>query len=312
MSAARRGAQAGLTLVELLVAVAIGLVVLAGAGTIFAAANTEQAAQAADADAEEGGRYALEVIGRAVRQAGYVDWSGVAGADNGRAPALQGLDAASLDKSSDGIANPLVPALNGSDVLATHFEGAGKAPAGDGSMLNCAGFAVPQGQQGWSIFYVARAADGSGELRCKYRANNGWGADAVVPGVDGFQVLYGLDTDEPADGVPNRYVSASAIDTMDQALVLYGATEAQRKQELNERSWWNRVASVRYALLLRGPQAARGTDPARVYDLFGAAYAGSGGGTDPGTRLTEGALAGRQALRSRRIFVATVALRGRR
>jgi hypothetical protein len=71
------------------------------------------------------------------------------------------------------------------------------------------------------------------------------------------------------------------------------------------------VASVRYALLLRGPKAQRGADPERVYDLFGAPYADSGV-SDPGTRLTEGAIAGTQPLRNRRIFVATVALRGRR
>jgi type IV pilus assembly protein PilW len=311
MSVPRCRAQAGLTLVELLVAAAIGLVVLAGAGTIFAAANTDQAAQAADADAEEGGRYALEVIGRALRQAGYVDWSAEASASNGGPPPLQGLDARSLDKTSAGIANPLAPSVNDSDVLAMHFDGAGKAPDGDGSVLNCAGFAVPEHQQGWSIFYVARAIDGSGELRCKYKAKNGWGADAVVPGVDGFQVLYGIDTDEPADGVPNRYVNAGAIDTLDASLVLTGATEEARQQELNQRSWWNRVASVRYALLLRGPKAQRGADPERVYDLFGAPYADSGV-SDPGTRLTEGAIAGTQPLRNRRIFVATVALRGRR
>jgi type IV pilus assembly protein PilW len=311
MSGRRLRLQAGLTLVELLVAAAIGLVVLAGAGTIFAAANTDQAAQADEADAEEGGRYALDVIGRAVRQAGYVDWSGEAGANNG-GPPLQGLDASSLDKTSEAIASPLAPAVNGSDVLATHFEGAGNATSGDGSVLNCAGFAVPAHQQGWSIFYVARAANGSGELRCKYKAKNGWAADAVVPGVDGFQVLYGIDTDVPADGVPNRYVTASAIGTLDMGIVLTGATEEARKQELNQRSWWNRVVSVRYALLLRGAKAPRGADPSRTYDLFGAGYANSGGDTDAGTRLAESTLAGREPARTRRIFMATVALRGRR
>jgi type IV pilus assembly protein PilW len=311
MNARHVRAQAGLTLVELLVAAAIGLVVLASAGTIFAAANTDQAAQSDEADAEEGGRYALDVIGRALRQAGYVDWSGEASATDG-GPPVQGLDASSLDKTSAAIASPLAQAVNGSDVLATHFEGAGSATAGDGSVLNCAGFAVAAHQQGWSIFYVARAANGSGELRCKYKAKNGWAADAVVPGVDAFQVLYGIDTDVPADGVPNRYVNASAISTLDQGIVLTGATEEARKQELNERSWWNRVVSVRYALLLRGATAPRGADASRNYYLFGTAYASSGGDTDAGTRLAEGALAGREPARTRRIFVATVALRGRR
>jgi type IV pilus assembly protein PilW len=310
MSAPRHRFQAGLTLLELLVAVAIGLVVLAGAGTIFAAANTDRIAQADEADAEEGGRYAIEVIGRALRQAGYVDWTQAPGPNNGGPPALQGLDAASLGKTSAGIANPLAATVNGSDVLAVHFDGAGQAD-GDGSVLNCAGFAVPEHQQGWSIFYLARTPDGSGELRCKYKARNGWSADAVVPGVDGFQVLYGIDTDEPSDGVPNRYVNASAIDAMDSALVLSGATEEARKQELNSRSWWNRVVSVRYALLLRGARSPTGADPARTYELFGAGYSDNGGNGDIGTRLAESTLAGRGELRNRHIFTATVAIRGR-
>jgi type IV pilus assembly protein PilW len=311
MNAPRHRLQAGLTLLELLVAAAIGLVVLAGAGTMFAAANTGHIAQTDDANAEEGGRYALEVIGRAIRQAGYVDWTADASANNGGPPALQGLDAVSLDKTSAALAHPLAASINGSDVLAVHFDGAGRAPDGDGSVLNCAGFAVPERQQGWSIFYLARAADGTGELRCKYKARNGWSADAVVPGVDGFQVLYGLDTDEPADGVPNRYVNASAIEDLDGALVPSGASEEARRDDLNTRSWWRRVVSVRYALLLRGARSPAGTSAARTYDLFGAEYAGNGGNSDAGTRLVESTLAGRGPLRNRQLFTATVAVRGR-
>lgn len=306
----RRRSQAGLTLVELLVALAIGLLVLAGAGTVFASSNADMAVQTEEADAEEAGRYALEIIGRAVRQAGYVDLT--AGPAASAQPALAGLDAASLGKTSAGIATPLASSVHGSDVLAMHFEGAGKPPGGDGSVLNCAGFAVPAHQEGWSIFYLARAADGSGELRCKYRAKNGWSADAVVAGVDTFQVLYGLDTDEPADGTPNRYVNASAIDLLDQGIVLTGASPESRKQELNERSWWNRVVAVRYALLLRGSRASPGSDGARVYDLFGAAYADGNAAGDPGTRLIEAELAGDQPARNRQLFAATVAVRGRR
>jgi type IV pilus assembly protein PilW len=157
---------------------------------------------------------------------------------------------------------------------------------------------------------VARGADGSGELRCKYRAaGGGWGADAVIAGVHSFQVLYGLDTDEPQDGVPNRYLNASAINELDGALVLAGTTAAEREHDLRRRTRWKRVVSVQYALLLRGAKSdGRGRE--RVYDLFGPVYGDAFGAMDPGTRLREDTLAGRSAPRERRLFAATVALRG--
>ena len=66
------------------------------------------------------------------------------------------------------------------------------------SIARAFGVAVPHDEpmrRGWSIFYVAANGDGEAELRCKYRGASGWGADAIVRGVDSFQVLYGVDTD---------------------------------------------------------------------------------------------------------------------
>lgn len=310
MKAARPGPQRGMTLVELMVAMTIGLVILAGVASLFASSNAGYTAQADTAAADESGRYALDVIGGAVRQSAYVDWLA---ADAGAAdapPRLEGLDAQSISKTGEGIDNPLAASVNGSDVLAVRFAGAGKPPRGDGSMLNCAGFGASAQQEGWSIFYLARGADGAGELRCKYRASGGgWSADALVDGVDAFQVLYGLDTDEPRDGVPNRYVSATAIDALDSALVLVGANDQERQRDRNRRTHWKRVASVQVALLLRGARNDRGKGT-RVYDLFGPSYGAAFGVADPGVRLTEAQLAGAQAHRDRRLFTAVVALRG--
>jgi type IV pilus assembly protein PilW len=302
----------GFTLVELLVAITIGLFILGAAGALFSSSNAAYVAEGDTAGADEAGRYALDVIGRALRQSAFVDWEHVdlGGGIGTATPArLAGLDARSVSKNSDGIADPLADAVNGSDVLAVRFPGAGPAPRGDGSMLTCAGFSVPAHEEGWSIFYVVRGSDGAGELRCKYRAGGNWGADAVITGVDSFQVLYGLDTDEPADGVPNRYVNATEINALDAALVLAGTTAAERGQDLLRRTRWKRVVSVQYALLLRGAKSdGRGRE--RVYDMFGPDYGGAYGTTDAGTRLREDTLAGRSASRERRVFMTTVALRG--
>ncbi|TFV93973.1 hypothetical protein E4K72_18655, partial [Oxalobacteraceae bacterium OM1] len=206
-------------------AMAIGLFVLLAAGSLLVTANRAFAAQAHAAALEDGGRFALDLIGRALRQAAYVDWDLDAGPDDTAPARLAGLDSKTVSKSGHGIADPLPVEVNGSEVLALRFSGAGPGQHGDGSVTSCAGFSVGAGDEGWSVFYVARNAQGEPELRCKYRGASGWNADAVVSGVDGFQVLYGVDTDSPPDGVPNRYVNASAIDALDADLVPEGATE---------------------------------------------------------------------------------------
>ena len=309
----------GMSLVELLVALSLGALLMLAASSVLLAASGSYGDQSASARLDDNGRYALDTITRAVRQTAYVNW------DSNAAPVahaahdsanIAGLDAHSLGKNSEGISGALPGALHGSDVLALRYYGAGKEEGGDGSVLNCAGFGVgaaqTQAQRGWSIFYVAQGADGEGELRCKYRGANGWGADAIIRGVDGFQVLYGLDTDMPPDGVANRYVNASALDAYDAALVLVGADAAARQRDLHSRTHWKRVAGVRVALLLHGEagQADKMADlgPAQ-FDLFGKAYAEAHGAGDTGVRIARTALPIATRSRLRQLVQTSIMLR---
>jgi type IV pilus assembly protein PilW len=297
--------QAGLTLPEMMVAIAIGLAVMLAAARLLELANGAYAAQVESAAIDDAGRYALELVGRAVRQAAYADPLQLdLSAPVDVLPArLAGIDARSLGSATAGIDVPLAAVANGSDVLAVRFPGAGAGPGGDGSVLDCAGFGVAAGEEGWSIFYVAKNADGEAELRCKYRGAANWSADAVVAGVDSFQVLYGLDTDTPRDGAANRYVNADAIRALDAAL---GA--GLPPQEFRRRTWWKRVVSVRIALLLHGARPTRRERADEEFPLFGAAYASGQAGRDQGTVLREDALPDGLRRRERRLFSATVAL----
>ena len=306
-----RPRQRGATLAELLVASAIGMLAMLMAAGLLVSANRAYVAQVEAAAVDDGGRYALEIIGRAARQAAFVNWErDEAGHDHATAPArLAGLDARTLSRAADGIAGPLPDAVNGSDVLAVRFTGAGAAPGGDGSVTSCAGFGVGAQEDGWSIFYVGRSAGGEAELRCKYRGGANWGADAVIGGVDSFQVLYGLDTDMPADGVANEYVSASAIGELDAALVLAGASPAARERELRRRTHWKRIASIRVALVVHGARHARSGDKPVVFDLFGRAYSDGFGAADRGVRLAEEQLPEELRRRERKMFSSTVVLR---
>jgi len=315
--AARRRAG-GLALAELMVALLLGAIVTAVAGAVLLTGSAGYRDHAASARLADSGRHALALIGQAVRQAAYTDWddgaeagAAPAGAASEAAAAIAGLDAHSVARGSDGIEAPLADAVNGSDVLALRYAGSGAAAA-DGSVLNCAGFGVGRApteqQRGWSIFYVALGADGEAELRCKYRGASGWGADAIVRGVDAFQVLYGLDTDTPPDGVVNRYLNARALDALDAALVLSGEDAAERARDFNRKTHWKRVAAVRVALLLHGEAHTRNEGTPRSFDLFGADYTAAAGG-DAGVRIDERQMPASLKMRARRVFVSSIVLR---
>ncbi len=302
--------QRGMTVAELLVAVTLGLGVLLGAAGLFIWANRAFAAQVETAAMDDAGRYALEAIARAVRQAAAADWEAHSGGPDPSAPArLAGLDARAVSRTGFALDDPVAGSVNGSDVLAVRFPGSGAPPDGDGTSLDCAGFGVHRDEDGWSIFYVARNAQGDAELRCKYRGAGAWSADAVVGAVDSFQVLYGLDAD--ADGAPERYLNASAVAGLDAGLLLAGATAAEREADLRRRTHWKKIASVRIALLLHGPASRLETAADTVHALFGRAYGELAGADDAGTQLQEAALSAGDRPRYRKVFGTTIALPAR-
>jgi type IV pilus assembly protein PilW len=293
-----------MTLPELMIALTIGALVSLAGGSMLGVANASYAAQRDAAAIDDGGRYALDLVARAVRQAGLRDWESIdpgAAVDPLQAPRIIGIDARSLAKTGNAIDDPLPDAVHGSDVLALRYHGAGPAPDGDGSVINCAGFPVHATEDAWSIFYVAKNAEGEAELRCKYRGTSAWSADAIVAGVDTFQVLYAVDTDTPPDGVANVYLDAAAIDARD-AVFAPGP-------DRQEHTHWKRVLAVRVALVLHGARPGYLARDTQVYDVFGAAYGKASAAEDVGTHLPESAMEAGLRTRERRLFATTVRLR---
>lgn len=282
----RPRAARGLALSELLAALAIGLVLILSATALLMLARNTYLLIDDRARIEESGRFAVGVVSHAVRQAGYRDWS-AAGASEADWLAVSGLDARSLKEASDAIDGPYGTTVNGSDVLALRFDG-NAGGSGDTAMTNCAGASVPADMPGagWSIFYIANDGTGEPELRCKYRAGSGWNAEALVRGVEAFQVLYGLDADDGGNE-PRRFLAASAVAA--------------------EPDGWRRVSAVKLAMLVRGSYP--GPMRSRRYDLFGA---GRVDAADRGVRLEEAQLPLASRGLPRRIHAATVFLRNRK
>ena len=70
-SPCRRSRSRGLTLVELMIALVIGLVILAAAGAMLISSSTSRRQIELSADVIENGRYGLDMLGRELSQAGF-------------------------------------------------------------------------------------------------------------------------------------------------------------------------------------------------------------------------------------------------
>jgi type IV pilus assembly protein PilW len=319
-AAAQRRQQYGLTLVELLIAMALGLVLVLAATVLLLSAKASYVSLDQLEQVEETGRYASEVVARAIRQAGYDyrDVEQVSFAVNEElSPNVIGMDAMTLKKSDAALTSATArDAVNGSDILALRFFGDDTGtPGASGAILNCAGLSVAAAEpgddaedvRGWSIFFVAKDSGGEPELRCKYETKNGWSAEAVARGVESFQVLYGVDT--TGDGAPDRFVNADGIDALDARLALQGNNAAERLNDMKRRTYWKKVRAIRFALLVRGSEAAREDAPNAVYHLFGDAYSAAHAQQDKGVRIGDQEIAPSVRKRIRKLFLHTIQLR---
>mgnify|MGYP001826486649 CR=1 FL=1 len=93
---------------------------------------------------------------------------------------------------------PVSPAVRGGvgpDAIQIHFEG------GD-DVVDCRGQAVAEDTVVSERFEVV-----DGQLRCSLLDQ------PLVDGISNLHILYGLDTDFPPDGLPNRFVDAAGVGT---------------------------------------------------------------------------------------------------
>lgn len=245
----------GAGLLALLVALSLSLAVTLSSLRVMALSNAEylQAEQAMLMD----------------EQAGHLDPTRPMPAFPSRpaSGALAGHDNA--QPASAAHAPPKAGGVLGSDLLELRLPGDVA-----GRILDCTGLPVPvataDDDVGVSQFFLAPDRTGEPELRCRTRAGGQWSTQAIAAGVCGFQLLYGLDADR--DGLPNDFVSATALRALDAA------------HPPGQPSAWTRVVAVHVALLLRSArQPARGAR--RTIDLFGERYAQWHGARDPGVRL---------------------------
>lgn len=184
--------QRGFTLVELMVALVIGLLLLAGVLQILLSNRASFDAQRATAHLQENIRLADFVLGHAIAHAGYrtsldATEASIFPASSNAAPAYP--SGAYITGSTD--------SSTGNAVLRMRFQA-------QGDVRDCLGGSVGTAQSGQVSdfeFYVAS----TGTLECTKHSGSSATTEPIVENVDRFKVRYGLDTDTTT-GV-DRYVT---------------------------------------------------------------------------------------------------------
>ncbi|MFZ6693405.1 PilW family protein [Undibacterium sp. SXout20W] len=318
--------QVGIGLIELMISLALGLLVLLIGTALIISTKSSFLTQSDHLDIQESASFALDNVARSLRQAGYVNY------DFNNSPQITpssasadivGMDGSAVSPTADDISSPSNSSINSSDLLGIRFFGRGGIGSGDGTITNCAGFSVPapsssdtaDEDRGWSIYYVAYNANREPELFCKYQSINsksgamGWSAQAIVKGVESFQVLYGVDTSNPTNGSANKFLNASAINALDANLELVGITSAELKADLNRKTFWKKVTEVKIAMLISGGEVSRHESATKTYNLFGDEYAAIASSFDRGTTVSEVEISAARRNRLRKIFASTIVLR---
>ncbi len=273
--------QVGLSLIELMVALALGsLIVLAA---VAALTVSRQGFNTVDTSAQlrDDGRFASSLIRRLALQAGFLDFdyaSNIAATEfkvkSATAmevePPIKGFNnAAYKENLATGSSNSVsTPGLNNSDLLIIRFQPGSiqtaSGASGDMTMINCDGSAadyppVSATDRMINAFHIANSKN-EPSLMCTFQTKDGtWDTQPIVQGVESMQLLFGVDGVIPGsapsasttpDSIPDRYLRADQ-------LIVSGDDAATN---LN----WKRVRSIRIGLVLRGaPGSAQGDIPAQ-------------------------------------------------
>lgn len=251
--------QSGLTIVELMVSLAIGLVLMGGMVQIFATNKSAYRYNNSIAEVQNNGAYALEFVVNQIAQIGYV-------------PTWVGYQ--ERDRNGDGLRN-----RNDMEIWAygatppfIGFEGGAGASdsilistfvdPNDPAPMDCVGNVVPvPGTFIGPLGLGAGGAPGYGFVNMLAVATNAAGISmltcngvAVAEGVENMQILYGVDTANLAlpppfrfDGIVDQYMTFSEI--------------AAPNTPLN-------ILSVRVSLLVASNEQARKADNTKTNNLL--------------------------------------------
>ncbi|MET0856661.1 MAG: PilW family protein [Telluria sp.] len=239
---ARARRQAGLGLAEVLVAMTIGLVLLGAIGYLLIGSKQMSSTQEDVARMQESSRNAMEMLGKAVRQAGFQldvdrDHSGesIAGTDYGGTGPSAPPDTLTVRHDPAWMADSTVPPnpYHGQEINCE-----GNLITSNNVVNTTTGARPPNSNLVEYAFSVA-----GNRLLCKADASNpAVGGVVVADNIENMQVLYGIGNGS-------------------ESLIAYTATPSATQ--------WAQVAAIRISLLVRGPTPNLAPNNSQTYTYNG-------------------------------------------
>lgn len=219
--------QTGLSIVELMVSLVLGLLLMTGVIQVFLSSRQTYATNEAIARQQENGRFALEFIARSARMAGYTDPNLSLGVTPPTPINCNGLPGKCLTLPNPPLSMSTINAGgNASDSIGFVLQ----PQLIDNIRRDCTGeLIVNDDELVINRFEIIPNGTGTA-LGCRSYAFNGaaaprqHGVATLVEGIDSLQILYGEDLGGDTRS-PNSYVSADRVTD------------------------WSRVRSIRIAVL---------------------------------------------------------------
>lgn len=254
--------QTGFSLIELMIASALSLVLVAGIATIYMSSRQTYNARDEISTMQENARTAIGALTKHLEHAGY--------ATAARLPLDKAFyvdgDATPASKSCGGGENSIA-LTNPADLVQTLDHDAASS-AGDtigvvffaDSLItndcgnepipvNCQVQAAPNPEYSriYNSFYAGTSVEGMPNLFCV--GSRGTAATSIAEGVEAMQFAYGVDQDE--NGTVDSYLDASAVKAADS---------------------WGQVRSIKAALLVRSREPVFNAAEAKDYTLLGTTF----------------------------------------
>lgn len=213
--------QKGLTMVELMVALLIGLILMWGVAQIFVANRQTYATLEGSARLQENGQYALDFVTQQLRMAGYFPnpYLATAGTKATHETLAFGNTAPITGTEGGGTAADDITVA----YYTTGTDCVGAAPALAAQPKQTTDPSGTPTAMATNFLAIAPGASGQPALYCN-------GVE-VAEGIENLQVRYGEDTDN--DGVVDQYVPFNAVGTMNRVLTLQVALLAASVKELS-------------------------------------------------------------------------------
>jgi len=244
--------QTGLSLIELLIAMLIGLFLLTGIATSYISSKKSSNQRDELTILEDNGRLALEIISKSIEHTGYTPINAgilnppfvtndaqVVSASCGAENSVKDTSIFSNRITQDGVAGDAITVMfNGDNRVYTDCSGgelpslcrvpAPGAAAGSSSVMT----------RIYNAFYL-----NNGELHCAGSRDSK--VQVIADGIENMQFLYGLDT--TGDGDVNQYVNATATSVA---------------------GGWNSVVSIQVAILVKSKKPVKSKNEKITYTLL--------------------------------------------